>query len=111
MRDLEFELNMDLVRQRGLTEKEVLHLYDLHEVREELFERFEATADREELRELVNKLETLEFEMQVAWRFPVDRNFHTWWYRAPKCQCPQMDNIDAFGSERIINKQCPLHGD
>lgn len=52
----------------------------------------------------------LEFKLQKLWGFPLDSKFHRFWDR-PKCQCPKMDNDDAYPSGYyVIAGNCPLHG-
>jgi hypothetical protein len=54
-------------------------------------------------------LKLLEFELQSYWKFPLDANFHRFW-EYPKCECPKLDNRDAYPHRQIINLSCPLHG-
>lgn len=109
-------LNKRLIEQQGLTEQEVAYIEQLHAQREEMFKEMEAldpapTMDRTKLREYVGKLEQLEFEMQRGWKFEVNRDYHTWWYCAPHCECPKMDNRELQGTKyRITAGSCPLHG-
>jgi len=56
-------------------------------------------------------IEEIEFLMQRAWGFEEDAAFHTWWYQAPHCTCPPIDNAERFGSKnKVIRQDCPLHG-
>jgi len=110
-------LNPRLVFNQGLDQCDIDRLEKLHEARENMFQDME-TLDPEnadhliKLRTYVVLLDALEFEMQRAWKFDQDPSKHTWWYQAPHCECPKMDNADplmGFGG-RIINNNCPLHG-
>lgn len=109
-------LNPFLVIQQKLTDKDLRDLIDLHIFKYELFEAMEISDPDNPPREnffkdCVEELEKIEFRMQKSWGFSEDRNFHSWWYRAPHCQCPVLDNAERFGtSYRIINENCPLHG-
>ena len=108
-------LNQRLVEKQGLSRGDVAKIKMLHNEREMLFKKMEAldpVADRHELREhCVKDLERLEFALQEAWKFPQDAKMHSWWFRAPHCSCPYMDNQDMLGTEyKYINGDCPLHG-
>ena len=109
-------LNPLLIEQQGLTDKEVKDLEAYHEYREALFESMEKrdpsdTDDLAELRWSVGELERLEFAMQRGWRFEEDASMHSWWFRAPHCKCPKLDNADPLMTRggRIITEGCPLH--
>lgn len=52
----------------------------------------------------------IEFELQDAWKFERNANYHRFWNR-PKCTCPKLDNEDVYGlSCAYYNQSCPLHG-
>lgn len=51
----------------------------------------------------------IEFELQKAWGFSQDKNFHRFWNR-PGCSCPTMDNDDRYPyGSYIITGGCSLH--
>jgi len=108
-------LNPNLVKQQGLNKDDVAELEQLHEAKNQLFEIMsvlDPDMDIDVLKTYVLLLESLEFNMQRVWKFDQDRSFHNWWYQAPHCECPKMDNADplmGYGG-RIINGNCPLHG-
>ena len=60
---------------------------------------------------LCNEYYTLiEYELQDAWGFDRNKNFHRHWNR-PGCLCPSMDNEDRYPSgSYIYNTGCALHG-
>lgn len=110
-------LNPLLIEKQKLNEEDVAELECLHNAREVLFEEMEGLDPEFEedlplLKTYVVLLESLEFNMQRVWKFDQTRERHTWWYRAPHCTCPKMDNADPIMSARgrIINGTCPLHG-
>jgi len=105
-------LNPHLVEKQGLTEDDVAELEHLHTVREKLFaavEQLDPGFQNDSIQLYAALLESLEFDMQRVWKFPQDRSFHSWWYRMPHCQCPQMDNADPIYAHRIISGNCPVH--
>jgi len=107
---VEMSLNPTFVVKQGLLIKEIKTLRRLHLERIKMFEEMKKTKNKRVLRSYVKKLEKLEFALQKAWRFEQDANFHTWWYKAPHCKCPRMDNEDNFGTGmRIISHDCILH--
>lgn len=61
---------------------------------------------------LFDKLyDIVELEIQDCFNFKKDFNNLRFW-RRPKCLCPKMDNADLWGtSMKVINNECPLHGD
>ena len=105
-----YHLNSSLILKQGLDVSELRQLKALHAEKLKYFDMMRGTDDREKLREYAHEVECIEFEMQKAWHFPQDRNFHEW-YRVPKCTCPNMDNADWRGTDRrIISLDCSVHG-
>lgn len=52
----------------------------------------------------------IEFELQEAWGFSLNKKFHTFWER-PQCKCPSIDNTDSYPyGYYVITVECPLHG-
>jgi hydroxymethylpyrimidine pyrophosphatase-like HAD family hydrolase len=106
-----YHLNSSLILKQGLDVSELRNLKALHAEKLKYFDLMRETDDREKLREYAHEVECIEFEMQKAWHFTQDRNFHEW-YKVPKCTCPKMDNADNRGSNRrIIVMDCPVHGE
>ena len=105
-----YNLNSSLVLKQGLDVSELRNLKALHAEKLKYFDLMRETDYKHKLKEYAHEIECIEFEMQKAWHFPQDRNFHEW-YRVPKCTCPNMDNADWRGTDRrIISLDCPLHG-
>ncbi len=55
-------------------------------------------------------IQDVEFTMQGLWGFSRDEDYHTHWLTLKGCTCPELDNIERFGTGKIINKSCPWHG-
>ena len=82
----------------------------LHVEKFKVFKKMEKTNDVEKIKQFVKDIENLEFQLQLAWGFPQDRNYHTW-YNIPRCTCPKIDNREKCGTEfRIVDGNCPIHG-
>ena len=106
-------LNPNLVARQRLTQDDINQVTALHKVKNQLFERMEKldpVGQRQELQLCVLDLQEIEFGMQRAWKFEEDADRHSWWYRAPHCRCPRMDNSDPLMPNRITRQDCPLHG-
>lgn len=102
-------LNSRLVEKQGLDQERVDVIKDLHIEKDDIFELMKNTDDVKKLKELAFSVENLEFQLQAAWKFPQDRNYHRWW-EVPKCKCPSMDNQDNYGTMyRVIAGHCPIH--
>lgn len=106
-----YYLNESLAERQGVTDQEMINLVQLHQEKLTIFDQMQATTDRNELRRLAGLVETIEFEMQKNWHFPLNKTFHEW-YKVPKCTCPKMDNEDRRGTTyQIIDAKCPIHGE
>ena len=108
-------LNKRLVEKQTLTPQDVEELETLHEYRERMFDKMANLdptddEDKDTLILYSHLLESLEYNMQRVWKFPQNKDFHSWWFRVPYCTCPKMDNADPlyFGSQ-IISGDCPVH--
>lgn len=105
-------LNPDLIKKQKLTPSDIERVVDWHLRLQEVMELMAGTRDSEYLHILAQTVESIEYALQEAWRFPRNRNKHSWWLRVPNCRCPQMDNRERWGTKyRIINGSCPVHGD
>ena len=88
----------------------------MHDDREHLFYLADLlnpnnVTGKETLKCYAKLLEAVEYNMQRVWKWPQDKNRHTWWCRIPHCKCPDMDNKDFLGTElRYFNSDCPIHG-
>jgi hypothetical protein len=109
------KFNQALVKKQGLTSEDTDLLKEIYKTMFALFDHMSSldpTKDIDELQKCVISLELTEFYLQRTWKFSEDRNFHTWWYKAPHCSCGLLDNQDRVGtSYRVIDGGCPLHGD
>jgi len=109
-------LNPALAKKQGLTDENIDRLRELHCEMTELFEIMKMSDPENPPSETffsdcVNLIESIEFLMQREWGFTQDANFHSWWFKAPHCNCPMLDNQDRVGSNsRVISQICPLHG-
>ena len=102
-------LNKALLDQQNCW-KNLDKLKALHEERLELEDMMHASNDPGFLILCDTLYTQIEFELQDAWGFPRNANFHRFWMR-PKCTCPHIDNEDSypFGFYVTVGN-CPLHG-
>jgi hypothetical protein len=101
--------NKELAMKRGLSPDEISQIDTLHEQRESLHLLMQ-DASLELLPLMDDVCRSIEFELQDAWHFPRDMNYHRFWDR-PRCTCPKIDNEDNWphGYYTIVTS-CPLHG-
>lgn len=75
-----------------------------------LFSRMDRATKQETLMKLADQVTENEYEIQKAFNFEPNINFHRFW-ELPKCTCPHMDNQDMWGTGRnIFSGDCPIHG-
>lgn len=101
-------LNPNLIKHQNLSDDDVLELEILHETKNALFEqmkKLDIDEDIELLHTYVILLESLEFNMQRVWKFTQDRNFHSWWSRAPHCTCN--DKLGCKLHSAFVNREQP----
>jgi hypothetical protein len=109
-------LNGRLAKQQNLTDDDVLEIKLIHLALENYFLGIKnmdpTTWTRSFKRDIIERVEKIEFALQRAWKFKENRDMHSWWYKVPHCSCPYMDNEDMIGiSHRYISSGCILHGD
>lgn len=103
-------LNPKLIREKHISSarvKKILHIY------KQLDKLFIKMRDNPkcDLRKSSNRFHNLQYRLQDAWKFPKDICYHKFWL-LPKCECPKMDNDDAYPTGRyVMNSACPIHGD
>lgn len=104
-------LNARLAIKQNLDFDDIQKIKGVHIKLLELFDEIKNEQDPVKLKELASQIEDIEYELQDAWKFERDSRFHSWWFQAPKCECPYLDNLDLIGSgQRIISAHCPLFG-
>ena len=105
-------LNKVLLKTQKVSEKQEKKLLELHSELDEIFHTVYLMTDEvaEKLGySLTIAIKDIEYQMQANWNFNQDANYHTWWYRMPKCSCPTMDNEERFGVSKIISHKCIIH--
>jgi hypothetical protein len=110
MKPYRVKLNPSLVKRQGLTNRETTTIQRLHETRLDIEEAMSKTKNERALKILMNEWTMCQFELQKAWKFPEDINFHQFW-TVPHCECPQLDNQDRYPQgPYVYNLSCPVHG-
>jgi hypothetical protein len=110
---MNYELNPILIEQQQLVPAEIAILTGLHERKDTLF-MFAKMMDPNNrvglytLKYMAEVLQQLEFTMQKAWHFDMDRDKHSWWCLIPHCECnPQYTSIFPV---RATSAPCKIHG-
>lgn len=105
-------LNSNLITKQKLNIDDVERIKALHRAKYRVHKlaHMVDVSFNEILKQLA-KLETdIEFELQRAWKFPLNRDYHRFW-NFPRCQCPFTDNEDAYPTGYYVtNSSCPVHG-
>lgn len=109
--ELLYYLSPNMVLVQNLSVDDLDKLILLHEKLHSLFDEMRECKNMAVLPSYVKRVEEIEYEMQLAWKFPKDPSKHCWWYRVPHCKCPEIDNQENWGiPRRVINRECPVHG-
>jgi hypothetical protein len=105
-------LNPQLVYKQKISVEDVAKLKELHHERLDIFDCMLMSGGKPEvLKVWAKRIEELEYSMQAAWKFNIDKSFHSWWYQVPYCKCPKLDNDNVLGTGMVyINTDCPIHG-
>lgn len=83
---------------------------ELHQQKRDIYQKIILSEDADFLKKYAEQITDIEFQLQDAWKFPRDRNFHRFW-ETPKCRCPRMDNEDHYPhGYYFFSLDCPLHG-
>ena len=103
-------LNPVLVKQQQVHPEQIDQLYGLHEDKDNIFEyaenwTTETAKGREKLKIIASHLELVEFAMQLAWGFELDRTKHSWWCELPGCTCDS--RYPEFRG--TATETCPIH--
>jgi hypothetical protein len=110
----EIYLNQALVRRQNLTKEEEQHIVDLHVKKSHLFfemQGFARLGNKKELQKRAALITDLEFQLQRAWKFTEDINYHKFW-EMPGCSCAKLDNNDAWPTGYYSRSGgCLIHGD
>lgn len=102
-------LNVNFLKANG-AEKNLDLIKELFKKKFRLFSRMDRASKKETLMKLAEEVTQNEFEIQKAFNFEPNINFHRFW-EIPKCECPHMDNQDWWGTARnIYTAECPIHG-
>ena len=104
-------LSTSLAARQKVSTSDLNKIKNIHRKLLKIFEKIEKETDEFILHLLADKITELDYELQEAWNFERNENFHTWWFNSPKCMCPRMDNMDRLGTKwKVRNGDCPLHG-
>ena len=104
-------LNQNLVARNNVSYEAQMRLCELYDELDALIEEGDASLSVEVNREIADKIEQLEFNLQRLWGFSESKFHHRYWSRLDMCLCnaDSMDNTDDFGYRRTIRGNCPIH--
>jgi hypothetical protein len=106
-------LNRRLVIQKNLSDEQIVYILHLHEMKLMIMDNMSKTdvSDRDALVKMAENITSLEYQLQDAWDFPRNEDYHCFWY-LPHCSCPKLDNDDAYPSGWYVrSSDCPIHGE
>ena len=107
------KINKALVAEKNVSDETLETIKDLHidrHIIEGMMKACDPIMANTRLRELNEKWHKVQFELQEAWGFPLKKDWHRYWWSLPHCDCPKMDNADAFPFRSYISPVCPIHG-
>jgi hypothetical protein len=105
-------LNPILIKKQNLNDDDIKELQKCHHQMNNIIQQLDSlnpAVEYNDAKQLVYKIQELEFKMQKLWGFEQNENYHTHWNRPKHCSCPKLDNIDRYGTGKIINGDCILH--
>ena len=106
-------LNQELLVTQKVTTEQQEKLFELYDELENIFECTRNMSEEEVLKlgySITISVKNIEYQLQENWNFPQDENFHSWWYKVPKCSCAKMDNAESIGYRKYVNCGCLIHG-
>lgn len=104
-------LNKELLIRQGVTEEQRRNIIKIHKKLKKLKESIKTKPTKNEVKDILNMLRELEYQLQDNWNFPKNEDYHYHWLELPFCSCPKMDNRERIGTGYYIyNTRCPYHG-
>lgn len=109
MKDHNYMFNVQYAKDRGCTQSDLDAMQKIYIYLDGLLTKpFEFAATH---REVVDQIQACEYMLQMFWKFDADVRKHNRWFNVAGCLCPKLDNSDImYAGKRIINMQCPFHG-
>ena len=105
-------LNEQLLKKKKIKGRKLDNLQSLYITIYNIEKKMKALdpeTDGKELRRLLKDWRKVEYQLQEAWGFKKNKNYHCD-YRLPHCTCPKIDNDDALGTKfRIVTQGCVYH--
>jgi hypothetical protein len=104
------KLNKSLIDAQQIDDEGIEDIKILHCIRLYIEEQMQAQTKPEYIKEWYKLWVENQYQLQAAWGFPQDANFHPS-HRLHHCACPVMDNDERLGTPyRVTNSDCILHG-
>lgn len=103
-------INSNLIKIKGIDSEGLKLIIKLHKQKHKISEKMLKTDDKKLLKEFADLITNIEFDLQKAWGFEQNIDYHKFWY-LEKCECPKLDNDDRYPhGNYIITNNCPIHG-
>ena len=108
-------LNARLVKEQGLTQKEVDLIEEKHKELDKILDMINGLEwndeNKEQIFQLSKNVELIEYSLQKLWHFPQDDKFHIHWMRISHCSCSRLDNRERIGFGYYRRGDCKIHGE
>lgn len=102
-------INTKLVAKQNISDERLSLIISLHEQKLAIFAALSSGVTKPD-KTVAALLTNIEFQLQDAWGFPRDSNYHRFW-ECPSCLCPKIDNEENYPVGHYwFNAACPLHG-
>ena len=108
-------INPHLVEEQELTDEDIEEIRAFWNIRHSIEKDMESLdpqhkGNKVELKKLLKVWTENEFNLQEAWKFDKNADYHKWWH-LPHCTCPKMDNDDNYPTGLYyMMGDCPYHG-
>ena len=107
-------INKKLAKDRNIPKEDIKTIENIHTEIDNIFKTVEFLDPNNKndliiIKKYCKLLYFYEFKLQKLWKFDIDENKHSLWFRMPHCTCPKSDNYDMLSTYRWISKNCLLH--
>jgi hypothetical protein len=102
-------ISPELVLKQNINDEQLFSLKEIHIKKYLIAKQIEFSNKIKEQKELAKKFHIVEFELQRAYGYKEDAEFHKFW-ELPKCICPKKYNDNLIGKKgKIKDPHCHIH--